>query len=146
MGASKTSVVVRTKPASYTPTLSDSTNVSVNQAQWHRDGAYMYIEGDLTMSGAGAGGTFTVSLPSGYTIDTAKLISGGGSTNPTREVLGMFDWFDNGAAFRGGTVEYSSTSAVLFAYAGGAALIAGTVLASGDGIKYNFKVPISGWA
>ncbi len=60
---------------SYTPTFSNSTNITVTKAQWRQEGDSVRLKIRLDWTGAGAGGTFTVALPNSYTINTTVISS-----------------------------------------------------------------------
>lgn len=134
---------VTTEPATYTPTLSDATNATIVKSQWWRDGKHMEVETLITWAGAGAGSTFTITIPSGYTIDTNFLTGGTDTTNQQATFLGKSAWFDSGAGWATLDVVYASTTTVKFNNNTG--VITGTQFASGDGLKVNFRVPIVGW-
>jgi hypothetical protein len=129
----------------YTPTLSSDVNTSANTAKYWREGGRMHVRGYVSWSGAGSdAGTFTVSTPTGFTIDTARLSSSSASSAAS-QALGVFEWYDNGTQFNTGAVTYCTNSTVQFARASGAAYLAGTSFANGDGLKYQFSVPITDW-
>lgn len=126
----------------YTPTLSSTTGVSGNVAFHSRRGEKLHVNGYVTWNGTGGGSTFTVSIPSGLTIDTAKLPS----TTNLASRLGSGRWFDSGSTTRPENVEYSSTTSIQFRAddsTGGVPI--GTGFASGDFLAYDFDVPIVGW-
>lgn len=126
--------------ADYVPTLSNSTNATVTKSTVAYRGDTAIIEGYITWSGAGGGSTFTVSIPSGLTIDTNKINASAQNTN-----LGSGIWFDNGTARKGVSVLYSSTTVVQFEeITASAGALVGTGFASGDVLSYRFEVPITG--
>lgn len=127
---------------SYTPTLSNSTNTTITQSLWRRVGDSMEILIRIGWSGLGAGGVFTVSMPSGYTIDTSKQNSNTVSSNfgygfvfantgPTRNSLGIS--YNDSTSFR-----FYRTSGASFTYAG-------TDFTTSDILAFTATVPISQW-
>lgn len=60
------------KWTSYTPTGAWNTNTTYT-GRWRRIGDSMEIQAQVATSGAPSSGDLTINLPSGYTIDTAKL-------------------------------------------------------------------------
>ncbi len=131
-----------TDVVSYTPTLSNATNATVNMSTYSRVGDKLKINGLITWAGAGGGSTFTVSLPSGLTIDTAKI-----KNNVESSLLGTALWQDSGTAFKTVAVEYSSTTVVQFEeVTSSTGVLVGTGFASGDTLSYYFEVPIVGWS
>lgn len=123
----------------YTPTLSNSSNATVNKSVWSRNLDKMTVSGFITWSGAGGGGGFTVSLPAGYAIDTNKI-----NASVQNAIEGRAQWLDSGTARYILNVVYNSTTAVQFEgnTIGG---LSGTSFASGDTLSYTFTVPIVGW-
>lgn len=132
----------QTDSVEYTATLSDATNVSFQKTTYSRDGEDIIIKGRITWNGAGAGGTFTVSLPPGLTLNTkSPLHVGGGVTT-----MGVAAWFDNGGptAFVVAAVNYASTSTVRFQIPDGSLLV-GTDFANGDELTFFYRAPVVGW-
>lgn len=122
-----------------TVALSSGTNVSLSQHFQRREGDHIRQRGLITWNGAGAGGTFTVSL-GGYTIDTNKINS---STQNTIEGYAM--WLDNGTARKAVGVTYNSTTGIQFEeLTSSAGVLVGTGFASGDVLSYEIVVPIVG--
>jgi hypothetical protein len=124
----------------YTPTLNSNTSVSTNIAYYRRVGDSLEVEGQVTYNGAGNASTFTVSLPSGLSMDTAKIAAA--STG----VLGNGYWSDSGTGFFDLIIR-SNTSTTIAAYqTSGTASFNTTVIANGDTLNYKFTVPIVGWS
>lgn len=138
----------------FTPTGSWTTNTTYT-GRWRRVGDVMEVVGEIAFSGDTDNTALTLNLPSGYSIDTAKLTS----TN-AQKPLGSISIFDATDVTFGGTLWYSSTTAVAARYinnSDGAArgTYEATVTANsadpvnayanGDRIQYKFAVPISGW-
>ena len=136
---------------SFTPTGTWSSNTTYT-GFWRRVGDTMQIEAKAALSGAPSG-AFTLNLPSGYSIDTAK-ITGAISNNKS---LGIASLVDSGTGEFTGHVSYESATSVSAYY-----LIASTTnvqlnsaqvshtapytFANGDAIYLQFQVPIVGWS
>lgn len=131
---------------SFTPTGSWSSNVGY-YGDWRRIGDSLTCSFAIQLSGAPTAAGLTVNLPSGLTIDTAKI--------PNTDVyqnLGTSTLLDSGTAnYPLGKIQYSSTTAVAIHYTASLSdsqLITSTApitFASGDRVYGNFTVPISGW-
>jgi len=123
----------------YTPTLSDATNVNLKSGFWRRIGDSMELRVGVEWNGAGSGLTFTVALPAGVAIDTAKL--------PTNAILslGTGQWYDQSASRKIVAVRYNSTTTVAFDVSGGTSLLNGTDFADQDDLTFQILIPISGW-
>lgn len=129
--------------SSVTLGVSSTTNISSRVGIWYREGRFMHIDGVITWNGAGSdGGVFTVTVPDSQSIDTDELAGGTDTTNAGSSRLGGFSFFNSGTAFFSGDVQYTSTTT--FSFTAGSALT-GTTFANGDGLKFNVKIPISGW-
>ena len=118
---------------------------------WRRVGDSMEVMVGISMTGAPTG-TLTVNLPTGYTIDTAKIpLTGSDQTQlGTTSVLDTSDsWY------LAGHVGYSSTTSVR-AFASTSATSNGksqqitattpVTFATGDRVQLRFTVPIVGWS
>lgn len=128
---------------SYSPTLSSSSNVSTSTCWYRRTGDTIHVKGEIVWSGAGGGGTFTVSLPSGMSIDTNKY----STTSIENTVHGWGQWFDNGTARKSVGLIYNDTTTVAFEeWTSSAGSIAGTSFASGDHLSFQFFAPVTGWS
>lgn len=125
---------------SYTPTASSNTNISVNASQWKRVGDSLHVKGRVTWSGAGGSGDFTITLPSGLLIDTAKLEAVLDDT-----AIGYAMWYDNGTDRNAGNVIYFDQDQVGFAFHGAGSPFTGSSAASGDELSWEFIVPIESW-
>lgn len=123
---------------SYTPGLDSTTNVSVREASWRRQGDLIYIEGVIEWNGAGAG-SLILDIPSGLTIDTAKLYNSASTTDNRR---GSFNLFGTGSL--GGYVTYSDSNSVRFISNAGS-FVTGSARVSGDVVNFNFNLPITNW-
>lgn len=135
----------------YTPTGS-WTGGNVSYAGfWKRVGDVMELDVTVSATGAPTGAALTVNLPTGVAIDTAKLASGGNSS----DVLGQADLKDAGSQDYVCTVQYSSTSAVAILYTDddsslavllkSLTITAPVTIANGDKICLKAKFPITGW-
>ena len=124
---------------SYTPSLTNGTNVSVTKVSWRQVGDSIQIMGYLSVTGAGSGADFAVSLPTGIVMDTGKF---NGSAN--NHVLGSGEWLDNGTGRFVLMPVYASTTIFSFQkqQVGG---LQGSDLASGDAISFSIMAPIVGW-
>lgn len=126
----------------YTPTLSSSTNATVNTSQYRRVGDSIEVRGFITWSGAGGGSGFSVSLPSGFSIDTNKI-----NSTVQNGLIGQAQWFDNGTARKIVGVTYNTTTNVTFEeLTSSAGALTGPGFAASDTLSYFFHVPISGWS
>jgi len=133
---------------SFTPTGSWSTNTTYT-GFWKRVGDTAKISVQVYLSGAPTSATLTVNLPSGMTMDTAKLLS----ATVQHMNLGTVRILDSGTLYyRLGTVAYSSTTAVeIFAYGSApgdtsVSQAAPITFANGDRIWIELSVPIVGWS
>jgi len=110
---------------------------------WRRAGDSMEIQIDGVLTGTPGAATFSVNLPSGYSIDTAKLSS------VSTKVLGLASSLDSGtAAYAGQNVVYASTTSVNVQQIGASATWSQAVpytWAINDRFSLLFKVPITGW-
>jgi len=93
----------------FTPTGSWVANTTYT-GRYQCDGGNLSVQYDLALSGAPTSASLTLNLPSGFTIDTAKLASGT-STNGT--LLGSTTrYLDTGLNVFPGIVNYESTTSV----------------------------------
>lgn len=132
---------VVTDLVNYTPTVSNTTNVNVRTAYWRRVGDSLEVRGYIGWSGTGAGAAFTVSLPSGLSIDTNKT-----SSIVTETSLGYLQFKDSGVSYRAGNVVYDSTTAVKFVLDSATDALLGTGFTVSDSLFFTFTVPIAGWS
>ena len=126
----------------YTPTLSNTSNNSAAYFAWRRVGDSMQVVGRVAWSGAGGGSDFTISLPSGYLVDESKMTVGGFVH------AGNAVWVDAATKVQSLAVYAASTSTLTFTEV---AVVSpntwdGTQAASGDSIRFDATVPISGWS
>jgi len=137
---------------SFTPTGAWTTNTAYS-GQWKRDADDMLVAVEVATSGAPTAAALTVNLPSGYTIDTAKL--SGGTTDGSRIIRdAVVSVLDNGAAQFTGTVHWSDTSSVILKMAQASSTYTQSVnitnlvphtFAANDKVWAEFRVPIVGW-
>jgi len=142
-------------PIAYTPTLTHASGGITNataSGQWQRVGDRMVATGKIVFSGASAAfSVLKVSLPSGYSIDTAELIS----STAESLIVGTSRQLDSGVQIYGpGVVSYNSTTTVRV----DAAIVSGSNVTSllnnttpftfgaNDEITWEFTVPILGWS
>jgi hypothetical protein len=138
---------------SYTPTGSLSTNATYT-GKWRRVGDSMSVSARIAFSGATDAATaFTINIPSGYTIDTSKLLGTGALSQSIGQGL-LYD--DNTTVSYFCDVVYNSTTSVRFRLlsAGGTFaqednnVTAATpiTIANLDHIECDVIIPISEWA
>lgn len=135
----------------YTPTGSWVSN-SVYTGIWRRVGDTLQVQAKVATSGLPTATSLTFGLPSGLTIDTAKLTSTSAGWSP----LGSGSVNDGGSAFYYVGVTYSSTTAVLIRdmtasgsfVANNSSVTSTSPIAFGasDFVEVMFSVPIVGWS
>jgi hypothetical protein len=124
--------------------LNSNTSVSLNTAQYRRVGSDLIISGLVDYNGAGASGTFTVSLPSGDSIDPNAVTS----TTVGSPNFGQWGWFDatGSAASRGGYVTYNTATTLQFQRNDTSNPVDSSAFAASDKINFQVAVPIAGWS
>jgi hypothetical protein len=130
------------KTTSYTPT-GNMTTAATYTGMWWRKGDRIYCQARIAFSGNTDGVATTMSIPSGLTIDTAKLLT----TTVNEGNFGTASFYDSGLS-HDGIVAYASNTtvgAIGDDGAGGWSNTLPATVASGDSIEFNFNVPISGW-
>jgi hypothetical protein len=130
----------------YTPTYSNVGTVSpsTNSAKWRRDGDTLFVEASVTL-GTTVASTFSMTLPSGLSIDTTKVIAQNVVGNPGQTV---------GYASNVGTscnlVTALGTSALLIYSTNGLTGLTpsngATSFNSSVLTNFSFAVPIQGWS
>jgi len=128
---------------SYTPTGTWVTNTTY-QGKYRRVGDSLEIEARVALTGAPTG-TFTLNLPSGFSIDTSKIPSG--SVDNT-ESIGIASFNVAGVRYVG-AVGLSSSTAIMINTHGGVGTVNATIpgtFASGSVIQIQLQVPITGWS
>lgn len=143
-----TSGPIITDWVAYTPTYTGVGTVTGNVTQYRRVGSNLEVTGGYT-AGTTTGTTYSITLPSGLTVDHSKL-NGSGVTalvgqqhNMTSSLTGIYPT-EMGTLFTDGTNNFiyfghqSQTKTYVFGTGANAAN-------STDVVRYNFTVPISGW-
>lgn len=127
---------------SYTPTLSNlgTGSTTSNAARWRRVGDSMEIYFSARKDGStGTGGTaITVTLPSGYTIDTAKL------PDPAVAYANVLGSYVSASTAQVGSVVYNNT--VSFAFYDNSGYFTGSDWDASEYLTATLSVPISGWS
>lgn len=129
---------------SFTPTGTWSANTTYT-GRYRRDGDSMELEATAALTGAPVG-TFTLNLPSGFTIDTTKL-SNASTTGSSS--LGVAGAEDGGAGVHVGKVSFGSTTSVRVQGDDGSDLWSATVpitFGNTDFVNLRATVPILGWS
>lgn len=123
---------------SYSPSVS-SVGVATNLGKWRRQGDTLEVEGQITFNAGGSASTLTIGMPSGLTIDSAKITSSSTGT------VGSGYWSDSGVGFFLLNVRPDTSSTIAFYQQAGTASFNSSVIATGDVVTFNFKVPVTGW-
>lgn len=134
---------------SYTPTTGLTTNTSNLSGHWRRVGDSMQINARFELVGTPAAGSSTISLPSGYVIDTTKLPASTNSVNEGNSTFfGSGIWEDSGVGYKSLNVAYNTTTSIIIhdTESGSSSALTAAKLASGDSVGISFQVPISGWS
>lgn len=136
---------------SFTPTGSWTGAVSY-AGRWRRVGDSMELDVTVTASGSPTGGSLTVNLPSGYSIDTTKITS----STADGYYFGIARIVDSGSTGYLASVLYESATALRLRSLddGAVALqdssrISPTVpmtWAASDTLQFVVSLPISGWS
>jgi hypothetical protein len=130
---------------SYTPTVSNSTNLTIVTKYKRVMDNFIMIDGLATWSGAGGGTAFLVSIPAGLTIDTSQLPGGTTSTNQMASLLSAeVSWFIAGVGWKFIHATYEDNTTIKFNDNTGTLL--GTGFAAGDGLKFRLLIPILQYA
>lgn len=137
---------------SYTPTGSWTSGVTSYTGRWRRVGDSAEFDVTVLCSGTVTAAALTVNLPSGMSIDTAKL----SSTTFDVVHLGTARVLDSGIIEYGiGFVKYTSPTSVTAqtSNASGTFLTSPSVtnnapmtFGANDTVQLSFRAPISGWA
>lgn len=139
---------------SYTPTGVWATNTSY-AAMWRRVGDTMEVDMTISLTGAPTGTLTNITIPTGYTIDTASLSEASPAAASYR--LGTAVIYDSSAsATNDASVVYvgSNTVRVLATLQGAGTLVETTAVtatvpytfATGDRVRLLFRAPIAEWA
>lgn len=144
---------------SYTLTVGATTTAptfgtsSINEARYRRVGDSMQIKYQLriTTAGSAGSGTYLFPLPTGYTIDTAKLTP---STTNVKPAVGVASVEEDDTLLHTGFVKaYSTTQLAIYADNGASSNVVTAVGSPSHGaanniVEYSFDatVPIAEWA
>ena len=134
---------------SFTPTFNNITGTATGK--WRRVGDSMEIEASLDVTGS-ASTTITMSMPSGYSIDTSKISTGTTTGAWETAILGFANGSTNGgSSTASASVRYNSATSLRFWEStndGGDNWAAAQPFtwASGDGLALRVTVPIVGWS
>jgi hypothetical protein len=142
---------VATDWVSYTPTLTNFTTAganAVNSGLWRRVGDSMEIQITTRMGSTGtASGVFYWSLPSGYSVDTAKLNT---ATSGTRNNPGASIWYDRSASqFKTTHASYDYSQGAIWLQVDATNGQIDNSLSptnSDDAFSISIRVPILGWS
>lgn len=121
---------------SYTPTFSNLTS-SASSFWWRKNGENIQISGSVTLSGGS--GTYGISIPSQFTINTSKT---------SGNVFGTAIYEDTGTGWHLGSPYPVNSTTIQFLGDDGAGVWNATnpaAVASGDIISMTIEVPIVGW-
>lgn len=130
---------------SYTPTLTNGGSTSTNTGRWRRVGSTMEIQTLAIFTGAGSASAFSISIPSGYTIDTSAE-AGGQQAGALPQ--GTAQYY-NGSTFSIYQTAYITTTSphgIVFINQGGSTFLLGNALASTHQFGMKVSVPIAEWA
>ena len=136
----------RTAPATYSPTLANSSGVASSVFKWYRDNLWLHIHGQVLFSAQGSASAFTLSLPQVFgvpLIDTTMLPGGSGTGNDTASIMGNGFWFDNGAGWTHLYPKFVSTS--LVGFWANTQVWDNSLAAAGDALNFRISAPIVGW-
>lgn len=133
---------------SFTPTGSWSTNTTYT-GFWRRVGDTMEIQAKVATAGAPTSATLTINLPSGYTIDTAKLLE----LDTNENMVGFGIAQDSATSYYPIFPTYESTTSVRCRYHNGASPTASAnvtqaapfTFGNTDSVSIFIRVPIVGW-
>jgi hypothetical protein len=130
---------------SYTPTGSWSTNTTYT-GKWRRIGDSMEVDVKVATSGAPTSAALTINLPSGYSIDTAKIDS-----NTFSNIFSSGTVNDSTANYYPAKVGYNNTTSVSAIYITSSDIFATITQAApmtwgaSDFLTATFMIPILGW-
>lgn len=141
--------VAATAWTSFTPVTSAGNDAgAATVGRWRRVGDSMQVEGVVNFTGSGgAGAAVALTIPDGKSIDTSKLSSTvlpSGTDNGKHAILGYGHRMNHADAWYFNQVHYLSATTVGFNHATG--IVLDNQFDTDDGLKFNFTVPIDGWA
>jgi hypothetical protein len=134
---------------SYTPTGTWVSNATYT-GQWRRAGDTMEVIVNVTCSGAPTSAALSVTLPSGYSIDTNKI-----SATADNYTFGITTVLDSGVISYSGNVGYASTTTMAamthnasatYTQNFGVTQAVPITFGASDAVRMHFWVPISGWS
>lgn len=149
--------VVVSEWRSFTPTGTWSTNTTYT-GRFRRVGDTMDVQVKIATAGAPTSATLTVNMPTGFTIDTTKVVNTDmETTNPQNVSLGNFTTVDYGNQTYQGFVAYIGSTSAVGLYIGNAAstyLVSSGVVTqavpftygANDNLTIMFRVPIAEWS
>ncbi len=135
---------------SFTPTGSWVAN-STYTGFWRRIGGNMEVQVNIALAGAPTSAALTINMPTGYTIDTTRLVN---STANVGSFVGSASAKSAGSV-SSLLVKYNNTSSVVVLYLTSITVAANItnvdathpgVFANGDAVAVLISVPIVGWA
>jgi hypothetical protein len=145
-------VPTNTAPANYTPTFTGfgTTSPTTNQCKWNRIGGYAVIDCFFTY-GTNAASLASMTLPTGFSIDTTKIIATNTTGNPGQPVgSGLHNGAGSGTYFAIVTATGTSSTLLYFTNGLGASTFLTPVNSNAhtDSVPttYNIRVPIAGWS
>lgn len=129
---------------SYTPSFNATTGHSASNAWWYRIGEQLYMGGSILFNGTGAATTFTVSLPTGLVIDTAKLNDS--TTASTRNGVGQWRWYDDSGGLSINPQWIRPNTTTTLSFMDGSNSVISNIFANNDRISWTAVLPIVGWS
>lgn len=121
----------------YTPTVSNSP-VGTLTARYWRIGDRLHIQGEIAVTGAGAGSVMSIPIPTAFTLDTAKI----GSAN--NSPVGTMKFFKSGVGVYSGVAVYAGSSSInLISASKTANALVGSDFANGDIIGWEADLPVT---
>lgn len=134
----------------FTPTGSWVANTTYT-GRWRRVGDSMEVQASLALSGAPTSATLTVNLPSGYTVDTSKILQ-----TEDSYLLGDGSILDAATAGYRTGVFYNNTTSVIVQVLKegtgthtsflGVTQAVPITFGNGDKVNLTYRVPITGWS
>lgn len=140
-------------PTAYTPSFGTGFGTVTNaSAHWTRRGSYLKVIGTCNPPGSGVGSNpYSISLPSGLSLDTNSLSINSNSLGSAGCIVGEGSQNTNSSSMRIATAPGTSTSLVYLCpnFTSSTANVppsASTLLDNNGTFSFYFEVPISGWA
>jgi hypothetical protein len=129
---------------SYTPTVSNIATSAVS-GRWRRIGDSMSINGSFTPSAAGSAGVIEFSIPSGFTVDSSKIVQSIGSS---LGYIGSAMAFISVTDYRPYHVSSHTSTTLAFSddRTGGVGPINGSDIGNGNTVTFIATIPISEWS